>query len=138
LGESPADWLDLASPATSESQAESWLAEGAATPSDDIPDWLRAQMPDDLGEQQAATPADGDLDWLDQMTESGAEMEEQPTLSWDEGEEEEVSFSDVAATLGEEDTSLDWLAEMDEQAPAGLSEPVMEQEAGAVGVFDFP
>jgi hypothetical protein len=140
LVESPAEWLDLASPNTAGNPEETWLAEGPAAPSDDIPDWLRAQMPEELEQQPAAAPAGADLDWLDQMTGAGEGMEEQPTLSWDEEDEEEVSFTELAATLDEEETSLDWLAEMNQQtaAPTDLPEPALAQDTGAAGVFDFP
>jgi tetratricopeptide (TPR) repeat protein len=74
----------------------------AAEPSDDIPDWLRAQMPVDLKQDVPEIESEEDLGWLDQIAAGeGAAIEELPTLSWDDVEED--------ADVGLEDGDLSWL-----------------------------
>jgi tetratricopeptide (TPR) repeat protein len=73
--------------------------------SDDIPDWLKAQMPDDLQPQVSESDSDDDLGWLDQIAAGeGAPIEELPTLSWDDDQED--------LGLDFEGGDLSWIADL--------------------------
>jgi tetratricopeptide (TPR) repeat protein len=116
---------------------------GETAPTDDIPDWLRAQMPDDLdlsaptagGPDEVDDFADS-LGWLDQIAAGeGEAIDEPPTLSWDSLED------DALEAAGLDDVDLDdmsWLEELAvhedeliEDMPTPADDFLIESEAFA-------
>lgn len=128
---SDVDWLALSDEAELPEldrtifEAEDAGAGSLAQPGDDIPDWLKAQMPEDLGSSMEAEPElDDDLGWLDQIAAGeGAAIEELPTLSWDEDRDD----------AGLEGGDLSWLADMAEES--AVFEAAAEPEEA--GLYDF-
>lgn len=77
-----------------------------AIPSDDIPDWLKAQMPEDLQTDVGKEESDEELGWLDEIAAgAGAPLEEIPTLSWDDDTDDDAL----------EGSDLSWLDDMAEE-----------------------
>ncbi len=118
---SDADWLNLSGEDDQSEldmdrtvlESDNIDLDSPAQPSDDIPEWLKAQMPEDLQNEVGDGDADEDLGWLDQIAAGeGAPIEEPPTLSW--GDDPVESGLDI------ESDDLSWLDEMSEVA--GLPE----------------
>jgi tetratricopeptide (TPR) repeat protein len=112
-----ADWLEMAGPAdlTGAGSGEEPVVAG-----DELPDWLKEQMPDDLNESAADSASGADLTWLDQIAAGeGAAIEEPPTLSWEE----------VGDTAGGDDLAwIDQLAVSDPAAELDASEGELPEE----------
>ncbi|MFZ0545164.1 MAG: tetratricopeptide repeat protein [Candidatus Promineifilaceae bacterium] len=95
---------------------------------DDLPDWLDAPLVEDQS-QAANEPEDDNLSWLEQIAAGeGAPIEELPTLSWDEEQDDTIL----------EGSDLSWLDEIvEEDVVSEEAVPDLEEMSDLEEVPDF-